>query len=368
MDIVESSSLSAISVSPHETQVLSPLWMVTRQPLLNEFVHYLTKILAHLRAQPEDQHDIVFSRQKLQEVRRAFSAMILRGEQDLHKLSELVCLKHLSNYQLSSVVVGEIDATKERFVLSQGLSPKDLYSTSDLDLGTRQLAKLRFIDKGVWSPASLVANFVEYQPTEPNSLRIQKIISRIKAEEEIWNKVVDEIFDLDGMVRRDKQMSHLSQFVKDVFGLKIVVGAPADVMPMYRALLDSTWDDDMLTSLGLEPGAELAKLEHMETKNYLTQDGRKNSGWAAMKSVVRWGGRTFEIQIQPLRNYFNEQEYLTKESHAGFKARRELLRDEIARKIPLFGFYQALLRWLFLGEAEPEQAPNYPGVNIVLSE
>ena len=82
MDTVESSSLSAISARPNETQVLSPLWMVTRQPLLNEFVHYLTKILAHLRARPEDQHDIVFSRQKLHEVRRAFSAMILRGEQD----------------------------------------------------------------------------------------------------------------------------------------------------------------------------------------------------------------------------------------------------------------------------------------------
>ena len=224
------------------------------------------------------------------------------------------------------------------------------------------------MDGSEWSPASLVANFVEYQPTEPNALRIQKIISRIKAEEEIWNKVVDEIFDLDGMVRRDKQMSHLSQFVKDVFGIKIVVGAPADVVPMHNSLFESGWDEVQLARLGVMPRPDLLRLEHLETKNYLAQDGRKASGWAAMKSVVRWGGRTFEIQVQPLRNYYNEQEYLTKESHAGFKARRELLRNEIAAKIPLFGFYQALLRWLFLGDAHPEQAPNYPGVRIVLTE
>ncbi len=336
---------------PQGSNLVSPLGMVTKEPLLNDFVLYLSTILSEIKARPNDTHEIYFSRQKLREVRRAFSAMILRGERALHQLSELICGHYFTAYQLSSVVVGEIDATKERFVLSQGLSAKDLYSTSDIDLGTRQLAKLRFTNGGKWSPASLVANFVEYQPTEPNAMKIQKIISRIKAEEEIWNKVVDEIFDLDGMVRRDKQMSHLSQFVKDVFGIKIVVGSSVDVEPMHQSLFDARLE-----------------LEHLETKNYLTQDQRKASGWAAMKSVVQWGGRTFEIQVQPLRNYYNEQQYLTTESHAGFKSRRETLRNEIAAKIPLFGFYQALLKWLFLAEAEPGQAPNYPGVKILLSE
>ena len=104
-----------------ELGMMSPLWMVTREPLLNDFVHYLSATLAELRARPEAEHQVVLSRQKLREVRRAFSAMILRGEQALHQLSELICNKYFSAYQLSSVVVGEIEHTKERFVLSQGL-------------------------------------------------------------------------------------------------------------------------------------------------------------------------------------------------------------------------------------------------------
>ena len=37
---------------------------------------------------------------------------------------------------------------------------------------------------------------------------------RIKAEEEIWNKVVDEIFEVDSLVERDKELRHLSRYVK----------------------------------------------------------------------------------------------------------------------------------------------------------
>ena len=72
------------------------------------------------------------------------------------------------------------------------------------------------------------------------------------------------------------------------------------------------------------------------------------SGWSALKSVVSWGGRTFEIQVQPLSNFLHERERLTRESHQGFKSTRERVRDEVAAKVPLFGFYRSLLRWLLL--------------------
>lgn len=63
-------------------------------------------------------------------------------------------------------------------------------------------------------------------------------------------------------------------------------------------------------------------------KNYLEQESRKRSGWSAMKSVVSWAGRTFEVQVQPL--------------------------------------YRALLRWLFVDpSAEP---PLHEGVEVVLTE
>lgn len=340
-----------------EAWVRSPLGMVTEEPALNGFVTYLTSLLVRLREAaevPGTAVEIAFSRSRLKEVKQSFQAMILRGEEKLHRLAEGVSSEFFPAYDVQSVVVGEWDLTKERFILSQQIAAADLYSTSDIDLGTRQIDKLRFKVGDAWSTATLVANFVEYQPSEPNPQRIQKLISRIKAEEEIWNKVVDEIFDLDAMVRRDKQMSHLSFFVKDVFGLKIVVGMPSDVVPMQQALLAKEFEGE--------------RLELVEAKDYLDADKRKASGWTALKSVVRWGGKTFEIQIQPLRVYFNEREHLTKESHAGFKMRRETLREQIAQKVPLFGFYQALLKWLFLADADPSRVPQHPAARIVVSD
>ena len=52
------------------------------------------------------------------------------------------------------------------------------------------------------------------------------MISRIKAEEEIWNKVCDEIFRIDELLERDKKLRALSRYVKDVFGVKVVVRHP----------------------------------------------------------------------------------------------------------------------------------------------
>src|SRR6185436_6881166 len=103
--------------------------------------------------------------------------------------------------------------------------------------------KLRFFDGRDWSKANLVANMVDYQPTEVNVYSIHKIISRIKAEQEIWNKVVDEIFDLDSIVVRDKKLQHLSRYVKDVFGIKIIVGNLDDVYKIHMALVELTWPD-----------------------------------------------------------------------------------------------------------------------------
>ena len=37
--------------------------------------------------------------------------------------------------------------------------------------------------------ATLVANFVECQPTALNRFAVHKMTTRIKAEEELWNKV-----------------------------------------------------------------------------------------------------------------------------------------------------------------------------------
>jgi hypothetical protein len=113
-------------------------------------------------------------------------------------------------------------------------------------------------------------------------------------------------------------------------------------------------------------GPATSRLEVIEVKDYMSRWGRKATGWEAIKSVFRWWDTMIEIQVQPLWNYHQEREYLTQESHAGFKSRRETLRNQIAETIPLFGFYRDLLRWLFLSPAEP--APAFKSVDIVLRD
>jgi hypothetical protein len=342
----------------------SPLWMVTSEPLLNEFVLDLQHILHSLTQEPLDACELRFSRVRLETVRSAFSRMIRHGEETLHLLSQLLCASLLNAYQVQSVVIGAVESTGERFTISQSLDPADVYSTTDIDLGNRQLNKLQFFDGSGWSRAALVANTVDYQPTEPNNLGVHRITTRIKAEEQIWNKVVDELFDLDQIVRNDKQLRHLSRYVKDILGVKIVVGETADAYDVQRALEELSWPDEVLEHFHVVPSTATRRLEWLEVKDYLQHGKRKQSGWEALKSVVRWSGRLIEIQIQPLRNFLHERELLTQESHVSFKANREQVRQQVAERIPLFRFYRDLLRWLFRNPDLPP--PEYPGVRVYL--
>lgn len=342
----------------------SPLWMVTTEPLLNELFVRLQQLKTELIEDPATPRQLQFSRAHLEQVRQAFANMICHGEEKLHRLCQLICHSFLTSYQIQSVVIGEIETTKERLTISQGIAAEDLYSTTDIDLGTRQLSKLQFFDGQGWSKANLVANMVDYQPTEINPYGIHKIISRIKAEQEIWNKVVDEIFDLDWIVKRDKKLRHLSRYVKDIFGIKIVVGELADVHEVQSALIDLIWSNEELQRVQIEPQPETRRLQFVEVKDYLTPGEQKRSGWEAMKSVVRWSDKTIEIQIQPLGNFLHERELLTQESHTSFRSRREQVRAQVAEQLPLFRFYQELMRWLFLNPNAP--SPVYQGVTLSL--
>ncbi len=347
-----------------EATAHSPLWMVTTEPLLNQFVLDLQRLRRDLTEQPSTHHVLRFSREGLVEVRAQFAAMIRHGEAYLHQLAQLLCASLLGNYHVESVVIGAVASTNERFTLTQRIAAQDVFTTTDLDLGTRQLRKLQFFDGQDWSSANLVANMVEYQPTEPNPWAVYRIHTRIKAEEEVWNKVVDELFDLDRLVRQDKALRHLSTYVKDIFGIKIVVAEVDDVYRVQAALSKRRWADPELAAVQIVPSDVMRQLEFIEVKDYLPDGHQKRSGWEAMKSVVRWADKTFELQIQPLRNFLGERELLTQESHVSFKAQREQIRQQVAEQFPLLRFYQSLLRWCFLNPTE--LPPSYPGITIVL--
>ena len=345
----------------------SPLWLVTREPLVNELVVYLDTMRQRISAAPHDRHTIAFGRSNLGEVRKAFARMICHGEARLHRACELLGDVFFDGrHSMQSVVIGEVESTRERFTLVQNISAADLYSHTDLDLGNRQVQRLRYHDGMRWSGATLVANMVEYQPEELNRWGIYKFISRIKAEEQIWNKVVDAIFGLDRIVRLDKQLRHLNRFVKDVFGIKAVVGSREGVRALHDALVALTFHPELLERHGIPVSPSTRRLECIETKDYLGAMGQKATGWRAMKSVFHWWDTTIEIQVQPLPNYHREREHLTHESHAGFKAQREELRNRVAQTFPLFGFYRDLLRWLFLSPEAPP--PQFASVEIVLRD
>lgn len=339
--------------------------MLTQEPQLNRLVAYLAVERQRIVEAPDSPHCLRFSRQDLEEARSGFSRMIRRGEVKLHRLCELLSDRLFpSSYALMSVVVGE--ARGERFTLVQGLSREELYAQTDLDLGNRQLEDLRMRTADGWGRPELVANFVEYEALEANPWGIHKLISRIKAEEEIWNKVVDEIFGLDSLVLHDKELRHLSRFVKDVFGIKIVVGEEAQAIDLLRALRSERFDDEQLARFEVPDLPETRSLGFLEVKDYLSESRRKASGWRALKSVVSWWDTTVEIQLQPLRNYYRERERLARESHAGFKARRDELRNQIARVVPLFGFYRDLLQWLFLSPEEP--SPSFASIRVEVQD
>ena len=342
----------------------SPLWMVTTEPLLNQFILDLQALQRDLQRDPVTPRTLHISRAGIELVRSQFSAMIRHGEADLHRLAQLLCATFLSTVHIESVVVGEVSSTHERFTLSQQLTPADVYGTTDLDLGTRQLKKLQFFDGTGWSQATLVSNVVEYQPTEPNPWNMYRLHTRIKAEEAIWNKVVDEIFDLDRFVEQDKALRHLSRYVKDIFGIKLVVGEIDDVYRLQNAVQQLSWSAAALHDAGVAATPETQRLELVEVKEYLANGHQKQSGWTAMKSVVRWNAKTFELQIQPLRNFLHERERLTGESHVSFKAQREQVRQQVAEQLPLFRFYRDLLQWLFGDSSAPP--PRYAGITVLM--
>lgn len=343
----------------------SPLWMVSQAPGLNALVAALQQ---HRRALDDGRaaQGLSFSRASVAQARAEFSDMIRRGERDLHLLANLLAEHFLGTVQRRSVVIGEIERTRERFTLTVDITEDEVIGSTDLDLGNRVLARLAIADQRGWLRASLISNVVEYEADAPNLFSVYRLLTRIKAEEEIWNKVADEIFELDRLVLKDKQLRHLGRYVKDVFGVKVVVGTAEEAEKLHQVLETLRFDDARLSARHIALDDEHRALRFLEVKNYLEHESRKRSGWSAMKSVVAWGGRTFELQVQPLSNFLHERERLTRESHASFKTTRERVRDEISARMPLFGFYRSLLRWLFV---DPSEAPPiHEGVEVMLTD
>ena len=95
------------------------------------------------------------------------------------------------------------------------------------------------------------------------------MISRIKAEEEIWNKVCDELFKIDELVTRDKELAKLSRYVKDVFGLKVVVSTPDKARELQEQLEAMVFSPQRLHQALVPYETKNMKMDFIEVKDYL---------------------------------------------------------------------------------------------------
>lgn len=364
----------------------SPLSLLTTKPALTYLIAKLQRAtdeilraqeacaVAGLAMSAHPPFVLSLSTERIEQARQEFSDFILQGELRLHGLSHLLSRSLFDGpFELTSTVIAELPETPGRFTLSLPVTVENLLKSSDLELGKRQLSRfgVQCPDQpGKWLQPHLVANFVEYEPSLGGNLfKATKLLSRIKAEQELWNKVSDEIFDLDRLFERDKQLKRLSRYVKDVFGIKILTEDAEAARTLHSHLTTWRWTEADIAALGLPElpcdFRSLRSLEFLEIKDYLSQGSGKSSGWTAVKSVVRWWDQTFELQIQPLPNYYREQEKFTRESHRSFKLSREQFREDVARQVPLYGFLRDLLRWLFSPELATSR-PSFPGVALLL--
>jgi ppGpp synthetase/RelA/SpoT-type nucleotidyltranferase len=339
----------------------SPLLMAMHDPVLHQFISYLAQKKAEQEANPGVHVQIELSRDLIAQVRESFHLNILDGERRLHVLAHLLSSILLEGeFELHSNVIGVLPGNDSRpFHIRERIERDALFSVTDIDLGNHMLDNFRYHKDGLWVPLELSANFVEYIPKSRPTTNVNRLTSRVKAEEELWNKVTDEIFALDQLVTRDKHLRQYSKFVKDIFGIKIVCEDDKTCTEVHERLrcieMGPNLDARNTELVGIDQFERTRSsngklLQFLETKDYLTCDASnmKKTGWRALKSVVKWHDRLFEIQVQPLSNYYLELDHMSGQSHGSFKLRRDALRDELSQRIPLYGFYRDLLRMLFL--------------------
>ena len=355
----------------------SPLSMVLQTPAIHEFIAYLTEKKEQQERDPRQHLRFEVSRRFLNVVRTAFRQNILQGERHLHYLAHFLSRRLFSgDFELYSNVLGMLPDGNRPFLIRERITDATLLSETDIDLGNHLLANFRYQSKQQWVPLDLIANFIEYLPCGRLNTGVSRITSRVKAEEEIWNKVADEIFNFDALVNRDKHLRQFSKYIKDVFGVKLICDDVAACVRVHDQLSAFRFRESDLQGLRADNGAattpddgngKLEALEFIETKDYLTCDPaqKKQTGWEALKSVVRWGPQLFEIQVQPLVNYYLEIDYMAAPSHRSFKQQRDALRDEVAQRVPLYGFYRDLLKMLFL---EKDVAFQYDNASVVVTE
>jgi hypothetical protein len=348
------------SLAQHSTAIgPSPIAMMTKDERTSRFLSRIALQLDMLReadANGQRAEELILSREEMTYVRKQWEDIVLHGEHKLHSLASLLSegLLRTENIQrVARVVAGpkeEVETSDSRIVIEEFISPEQLNQTTDYRLAAEIARRYLYRPHGGDEFASIYARalFLEFRPLELGDGSVAtRVITRVKANDAIWNKVTDALFSIDSVISRDKILNTKSKYVKDVFGIKILVGQGHDCYAVESQL------DDMdlrprLSGLNEQHLGQLPdQLELVERKDYLESKGRKKTGWQALKNVYRWGHHYFEIQIQTEANYFAEISDLSSTSHRTFEMQRRHLRWELEDILPHYRDFRHLLRGIF---------------------
>jgi len=347
------------SLSQHSAAMgPSPIVMMTRDERTSRFLARIAKQLDLLReadANGLPAPELVLSREEMGHVRERWEAIVLGGEQRLYGLANLLVtgLLGTENVQrVARVVAGlkeEVETADSRIVIEEFISTEQLNRTTDYGLAAAIARRYLYRphEEGEFASIYPRASFLEFRPLEIVDARVAtRVITRVKANDAIWNKVCDALFEIDQVISRDKILNSKSKYVKDVFGIKILVIQPHDCYLVENQLDDMVFNADHVAALGLDTVPD--RLELIERKDYLADGSlRKKTGWEALKNVYRWGQHTFEMQIQTEANYFAEISDLSSTSHRTFEMQRRHLRWELEKILPHYQEFRHLLRGIF---------------------
>ncbi len=298
--------------------------------------------------------------------RDTWDEAVLRGEHRLYDIAALVCmtLSGTHHFQhVARVVMGlkeeEETAGSTRIVIEEHITRENLKRITDYSLAQRIARRYRYRASHDQPFGSLYprASFLELWPLETTEeAPATRVLTRVKTNDQIWNKVCDALFEIDLLLARDKILNPRSKYIKDVFGIKVLTPRKADSYRCEQLLVDARWTSETLVEVGLPEGPGFGRLELVERKDYLAlpEHEKKRTGWEAIKNVYRWGGHLFEVQIQTEANYFLEALHLTDTSHRTFEMQRRQMRRDFEARIPHYGEFRRLMKLLFRKDEDEE--------------
>ncbi|MFT7579471.1 MAG: hypothetical protein ACI9MR_001135 [Myxococcota bacterium] len=359
-------SREILRINPREEQ--SPLALLVRDSRTNRLLELLANQLRALReaaASNTVPPTLTLQRTELDYCRDQWLTGVLNGEHRLYDLATLMTWRLTGTHRLqlvARVTVGpkeeEESADAKRIVLEEPITRDNLKRVTDYSLSHR-IARHYLYRSAYDAPFGKLyarASFLELRPLEmTEEAHATRVLTRVKANEQIWNKVCDALFDIDSLVQRDKILNKRSKYVKDVFGIKILTPHRSDSYRVNEALMGVAFDHSDVERLGNGVAALAdSSLELLEHKDYLSlpADQKKRTGWEALKNVYRWGGHIFEVQIQTEANYFLEALHLTDTSHRTFEMQRRRTRREFETVVPHYKEMRTVLKYLFRSAAD----------------